>query len=445
MAVDLDLHDPAVGLLVAGDVGQLQQCLHFLQQDRRPVVELVTVHIDEGVLVLGLREPRADCDVLRRLHIQGNAPDRLQRLVQARNHLVGSSGPLAERLQRDEHAPVVLGDGRPSGSDIAVCRSNRRVLCHHLQDSLRALLHRLRRDVLRALGDADDQAGVLLREEAFGDFFEQDDGRSDGRDHYHQRDQAMAQRHDQRLIVDGDQPVKEALEGVRDRSGTPLTLGRQETGAHHRRQSQRDDHRDDDRDGDGHRELPEQQTHDAAHQEQRNEHRNQRYRDRQDRKADLARPLQGSLHRRLPLLDVPDDVLDHDNRIVDDKADGDRQRHQREIVETEAEHIHHRESADQRHRHRHSGDHRRPQFVQEEEDHANYQRNRQQQGILNIGHTGADGRGAVRNGMDLDRRRQRSFQLRQRFLDLVNRRDHIRGRLALNRQQDRRLGVIPAC
>ena len=30
LAVDLDLHDPAVGLLVAGDVGQLRQCLQFL-------------------------------------------------------------------------------------------------------------------------------------------------------------------------------------------------------------------------------------------------------------------------------------------------------------------------------------------------------------------------------------------------------------------------------
>ena len=30
LAVDLDLHDPAVGLLVASDVGQLRQCLQFL-------------------------------------------------------------------------------------------------------------------------------------------------------------------------------------------------------------------------------------------------------------------------------------------------------------------------------------------------------------------------------------------------------------------------------
>jgi hypothetical protein len=34
------------------------------------VIELVAVDIDQGVLVLGFGEPRPDCDVLRRLHIQ---------------------------------------------------------------------------------------------------------------------------------------------------------------------------------------------------------------------------------------------------------------------------------------------------------------------------------------------------------------------------------------
>ena len=52
------------------------------------MIELVAVDIDQRVLVLGLRNPRADRNVLRGLHVQGDAPDRLQRLVQARDHLV---------------------------------------------------------------------------------------------------------------------------------------------------------------------------------------------------------------------------------------------------------------------------------------------------------------------------------------------------------------------
>ena len=46
------------------------------------------------------------------------------------------------------------------------------------------------------------------------------------------------------------------------------------------------------------------------------------------------------------------DVLDHDDRIVDDEAGGDGQRHQRQVVEAEMRQVHHREGADQRQRHR---------------------------------------------------------------------------------------------
>ena len=47
-----------------------------------------------------------------------------------------------------------------------------------------------------------------------------------------------------------------------------------------------------------------------------------------------------------PCLEMVHDVLDHHDRIIDDKAHRDRQRHEREIVERKAEHIHHRKRAD---------------------------------------------------------------------------------------------------
>ena len=74
------------------------------------------VYVDERVLVLRLVEPRADRDILCRLHVQGDTRDRLQRLVQARDHLVSGGCSLTERLQRDEHGLIVLGDGRAAGA-----------------------------------------------------------------------------------------------------------------------------------------------------------------------------------------------------------------------------------------------------------------------------------------------------------------------------------------
>ena len=59
-------------------------------------------------------------------------------------------------------------------------------------------------------------------------------------------------------------------------------------------------------------------------------------------------PRSAASHRRMPSLEMPRDVLDHHDRIVDDKARGDRQRHQRQVVEAVAEQVHHAERADQR-------------------------------------------------------------------------------------------------
>ena len=60
--------------------------------------------------------------------------------------------------------------------------------------------------------------------------------------------------------------------------------------------------------------------------------------------------------RRLARSMCAGDVLDDDDRIVDDEARRDGQRHQREVVEAVAEQIHHPERADQRQRDGDAGD-----------------------------------------------------------------------------------------
>ncbi len=72
-----------------------------------------------------------------------------------------------------------------------------------------------------------------------------------------------------------------------------------------------------------------------------------------------SEPFSAASQRRLALLDVARDVLDHHDRVVDDEAGRDRQRHQRQVVEAEAEQVHHAEGADQRQRHREARDDRR--------------------------------------------------------------------------------------
>ena len=87
------------------------------------------------------------------------------------------------------------------------------------------------------------------------------------------------------------------------------------------------------------------------------------------------------LHRRLPQLDVPLDVLDHDDRVVDDDADGEHQAEERQRVEREAEAEHDRERADQRHRHGHQRDDRRAPRLQEDHHHEHDEQDRLEQRV----------------------------------------------------------------
>ena len=107
--------------------------------------------------------------------------------------------------------------------------------------------------------------------------------------------------------------------------------------AQHRRQRQRHEARHDDRDRDRDGELAEHAADHATHQQHRDEHRDQRERDRNDREADFARALERRLERPHAAFDVTHDVLEHDDGVVDDEPDRQRQRQQRHVVDRETE------------------------------------------------------------------------------------------------------------
>ena len=79
---------------------------------------------------------------------------------------------------------------------------------------------------------------------------------------------------------------------------------------------------------------------------------------------------------RHALFEIARDVLEHDDRVVDDEAGRDRQRHQRQVVEAEAEQIHHAERADDRGRHRDARDRRGAHAAQEGEHDQDHQHDR---------------------------------------------------------------------
>jgi hypothetical protein len=200
----------------------------------------------------------------------------------------------------------------------------------------------------------------------------------------------------------------------------------QQSRAHHRRERQRDDRREQDRDRQRDRELAEQPADDVAHEQERDQHGDERHRQRDDGEADLLRTLERRLQRRLALLDVAVDVLDHHDGVVDDEARGDRQRHQRQVVDREPGQVHDRERADQRQRHRHARNERRRHVAQEDEDDHHDERDGEQQLELHVVHRRADRHGPVGQHHDVDGGGQRRGELRQQALDAIHDLDDVR-------------------
>src|SRR5262249_32850670 len=140
--------------------------------------------------------------------------------------------------------------------------------------------------------------------------------------------------------------------------------------------------------------------------------------------------------------DVAVDVLHHHDGVVDDEADGDGERHQRQIVEAEVEGVHRRARAEQRERHGDARNGGSPETAQEQQNDQHHQADGEREGELDVVHGGANGRGAVQNGFHLDRGGNPGGELGKLRLDLVDRVDDVGAGLLEDGQYDAAVVVL---
>ena len=114
----------------------------------------------------------------------------------------------------------------------------------------------------------------------------------------------------------------------------------QEIGRDQRRDHAGDEQAHQHRQHDGEAERLEILAGDAGHQRDREEHRDDRHRRRQHGEADLVRGVERGLIGRLAHAHVPDDVLDLDDRVIDQHAGDEAHRHRRHEVQGDAHHAH---------------------------------------------------------------------------------------------------------
>ena len=443
VAVDHEVGGQALLGQIGRDIGQLGKLLQAARQGRGPFRQIVRVGAFEHELELGAADPILDRQVLNRLEISRNRLDAGSLRLQAPDDFRGGGFALIARLEIDHHPAGVEGGVAPVDPDEGRQALHVRILQHRRGQRLLPGRHRTIRGGLRRFRDRLDQAGVLHREKSLGDHGVKDDGQDQGADRDPQGQGLMAEHPAQAPAVLRNQGVEPA-----GRFPAPRRLGRRrampdELGAHHRHQGQRDHRRDQNRHRQSDGKFPEKPPDHVAHEQERDQDGDQGNGQGDDGETDLLRALQGRLQRAVALLHVTGDILDHDDGIVHDEAGGDRQGHEREIVQAEAEQIHDGESADEGERNREAGNDGGGDVAQKNEDDQDDQNHRQGELALDIADRGPDGVGPVGQDIEVDRGREGTAQDRKEPADALHHLDDVGPGLALDIEDDRRGGADP--
>ncbi len=221
--------------------------------------------------------------------------------------------------------------------------------------------------------EADHRALVLDGQEGAGQAHEQPDQGDDQHRVEDQRRQRATDHAAERRLVAAHGGGERSVEPAEEAAGVlamALFDGFEQVGAERRRQDQRHQDRQGHRRDDGDRELAVDDAGRAADEGHRQEHRRQHQRDADQRAGDLAHRTDRRLLRRQSLLaHDPLDVLDHNDGVVDQKADRQHHGEHGQRVDRIAERGEHAEGPEQNDRHRDGGDQRDPPILQEHEHH----------------------------------------------------------------------------
>ena len=289
-------------------------------------------------------ERAAEAEVLLGDQVGVDAHHLAERPVQPRDDLVRRLAvALGGRFQGDVELPLVVGVRLRAAARVAERGpdvGHRRVGLGERRDALLERHDGLVGDRRRRLRGGHDEVGLVLGEEALGGHLEQVDRQRDGAEEEQDGEEAVPQHHAERGGVEAGDRAQRPFHDAVEQVGSARRLRAREVGADHRRDGQRGHRRDQDGEGERQRELVEQPARRPAEEQQRDEGRHQRHRDGDHGEADLARALQRRPERRHAGVPVLVDRLDHHDGVVDHEADGGGERHQRDVVDGEAAHVH---------------------------------------------------------------------------------------------------------
>src|SRR6266487_5406212 len=372
----------------------------------REVFEAVRL---QSVLVLCATKAATHAEILDSLQVQSGAGNLRGLRANPGDDLIGAEFPLAERLELGEHArgasaAAAAGEG---GNGI-----DGRILQDDVGEDAHLLRHGREGQILIALDEAGDAAGVLLREEALRSPYKEINVQAHGAQGEQQDQKLMAENPVQRNVVNPEDTI-ESIFGKTVETIVPAGFGAEEAGAHHGGGGERNKERNADGNAKDDGEFAEEAADDAAHQQNRNEDGDERSAHGEDGKADFAGTFHGGFIRFHAAFDVPSDVLDDHDGVVHDEAGTDCERHQREIVQAVVAQIHDAEGANERERNSNTGDDGGPDISQESKHHENDERDGNHKRDFHVVDGSANRGGAVDDDAQVQRGRDRSTQQRK--------------------------------
>src|SRR5215475_4730162 len=228
---------------------------------------------------------------------------------------------------------------RRAGAAATASEGSGRLNCRILQDEIRILLelfgHGGKGGVLIALNGTVDAPRVLLREKTLGNEPKEVTVETKRANGQQQNRRLMAENEAEAAVVETD----DAIEGTFGEAISEIVLAfimAKETRAHHGCGGERNDHGNRNGRGECDGKFAKEAADNSREKKNGNENGDKRSAHGKNGEADFA----GAFHRGgegfHACFDVARDVFDDDDGVVHDETGGDRQRHEREIVQTVA-------------------------------------------------------------------------------------------------------------
>src|SRR5712692_8353540 len=400
----------------------------------REVFEIVGL---QGVLVLRTTKASTHAEILDSLQVQSGAGNLRGLRANASDDLIGADFALAERLELSEHA-------RGAATAAAASEGRDGVDGWILQDDVGEDAHLLRHggegQVLIALDEAGDAAGVLLREEALRSPHKEINIQAHGAQGEQQDQKLMTENPVQRNVVNPEDTIESIL-GKTVETIVPAGFVAEEAGAHHGRGGEGNKKRNTDGDAQHDGEFAEEAADDAAHQQNRDEDGDERSAHGEDGEADFAGAFHGGFKGLHAVFDVAGNVFDDHDGVVNDEARGDGEGHEREIVQAIVSKIHDAKRVDEGERNGHARNDGGPDVPEKSKHDENDERDGNHKRDFHVVDGSANRGGAVDDDAQVQRGRDRSAQQREEGGDAIHGFDHIGAGLPENGKNDGRFAA----